>query len=52
VCGAAELGRNLQAFSDACANEPLPAELAETFTTARRLARDFAEGVTTRWDSG
>lgn len=52
VCGAAELGRQLQAFSDACTDQPLPAELAETFTAARRLARDFAEGVTTRCDSG
>jgi CheY-like chemotaxis protein len=52
VCGAAELGRHLQTFSDACTTEPLPAELAETFTAARRLARDFAEGVTTGWGSG
>ncbi|MEJ2400835.1 MAG: response regulator [Xanthomonadales bacterium] len=52
VCGAAELGRRLQAFSDACANRSLPGELAETFTAARRSARDFVEGVASRCESG
>ena len=52
MCGAAELGQRLQAFSDACVNRPLTTELAETFTAARRLARDFAEGVVPGSESG
>ena len=52
VCGATELGRGLQRFCDTCANAPGTAELAETFTAARRLARDFVEGVTSRPGSG
>ena len=52
ICRATELGRRLQAFSDACLNRPLPAELAATFTAARRLARDFHEGVRPQDGSG
>jgi CheY-like chemotaxis protein len=52
MCRATELGQRLQALSETCLNRPLPEELAETFTTARRLARDFAEGVTPGRRSG
>lgn len=52
VCHATRLGRQLQAFSECCRNEPPVDELAAAFTRARRLARDFVEGVADRRDSG
>jgi len=52
VCGATDLGRRLQAFSQACADRPRTAELAERFTAARRLAGDFVAGVAPRRESG
>ena len=45
VFGATDLGRSLQALSEACRDRPVAAELAEAFVTARRAACDLVAGT-------